>query len=40
MKMTVFWDVAACSLVDIDRHLGGTSACIIRVMSDRGSKFF
>jgi hypothetical protein len=24
MKMTLFWDVAPCSLVEIDRHFGGT----------------
>jgi hypothetical protein len=25
MKMTVFWDVAPCSLVETDRHFRGTN---------------
>jgi hypothetical protein len=23
MKMTVFWDIVPCSLVEVDRHLRG-----------------
>jgi hypothetical protein len=36
IKMSVFWDVAPCSLVDIDQSFTGAYCCIIiiiRVMS-------
>jgi hypothetical protein len=32
MKMTVFWDVAPCSLVEIDRRSGELNASIIRAV--------
>jgi hypothetical protein len=31
MKMAVFWDVAPCSLIDIDRCFRGNTASIVRV---------
>jgi hypothetical protein len=33
MKMTVFWDIVPCSLVETDRRFGVLTASIISVMS-------
>jgi hypothetical protein len=41
MKMTVFWDVAPCNLVEVYQRLEVIAASIIRAMSyrpDKGSK--
>jgi hypothetical protein len=34
MTITVFWDVAPCNLVEIDRHFRGAYYSIIRTMSN------
>jgi hypothetical protein len=33
MQKTVFWDVVACSLVDIDRRFGVWTVSIIKAMA-------
>jgi hypothetical protein len=33
MKMAVFWDVAQCSLVEIDRRFRGLTAFVIRAIA-------
>jgi hypothetical protein len=33
MKMTVFWDVALCSLVEVKRRFSGLDASKIRAIS-------
>jgi hypothetical protein len=33
-KMTVFWNVSPCSLVDIDRRFRGLTASIIKAMTE------
>jgi hypothetical protein len=41
ISMSVFWDVAPCSVVDINRRFRGAYCSIIRAMSNiEGSKFF
>jgi hypothetical protein len=32
LKMTVFWDVAVCSLVEVKQHFRGVTASIIRAL--------
>jgi hypothetical protein len=38
MKMTVFWDVAPCSPVEVYRRLGG--ACCLRHQGDDSVNFY
>jgi hypothetical protein len=39
MKMTVFWEVAPCSLVEIELHFRGAYASIITLMMEAVSTF-
>jgi hypothetical protein len=34
LKMAAFWDIALCSLIDVDRHFGG--AYCLHHHSDEG----
>jgi hypothetical protein len=38
MKTPVFWDVAPCSLVEIDQHFGG--ACFLHHKDDESVSFY
>jgi hypothetical protein len=40
MKISVFWVVALCSLVDVNQRFGGHTASVIRAMSMKISVFW